>query len=149
VVGTSIFDRFLRRFAGDTVRVSITNWGGVFFVVTGLFRRAHSYMLISTQPLDENRKTRVDVIVFVRRSRFRPLGALMEPLSLWMRRLFTWGFMRDEFERLRGIRYSPHTLIEADRELIEFFRWAARLPREGDAPAHNGRPGETCHQVEA
>jgi hypothetical protein len=43
--------------------------------------------------------------------------------------------MRGEFEELAGIRYSPHTLIAADRELVDFFHWAASLPR----PVWGGR----------
>jgi hypothetical protein len=139
VVGTSIFDRCLRRFAGDPVRVTITNWGGVFFVVTGAFRHVQSRMLISVQPLESNRRVQIDVIVFIPRWRFRPMGMVAEPLSLFLRRLFTWGFMREELYQLAGIRYSPHSLIESDDEVIEFFRWAAALPRgEVECPGWNG-----------
>jgi phenylpropionate dioxygenase-like ring-hydroxylating dioxygenase large terminal subunit len=140
VVGTSVFDRCLRAFAGDRVAVSIVNWGGVFFVVSGLFRRVHSRMLVAVRPLDGNRQIEVEVTVFVRRGRFRPAAAPAEALALWVRRLFTWGFLREEFQRLAGIRYSPHTLIECDRDLVEFFRWAADLPGdEGGSAAEASR----------
>jgi phenylpropionate dioxygenase-like ring-hydroxylating dioxygenase large terminal subunit len=42
VTGNSIYDRLLRRLAGDIVEVSITNWGGTYMLVTGTFRRTTS-----------------------------------------------------------------------------------------------------------
>ena len=154
VVGASIFDRCLRRFAGDPVRVSITNWGGVFFVVTGTFRRIQSRMLISVQPLDANRRVTIDVIVFVKRWRFRPVGIVAERLSLWCRRLFTSAFMAEELHQLAGIRYSPETLIESDREIIEFFHWAAALPGSPDehglsAPTETDSAGDVVEHAAA
>jgi phenylpropionate dioxygenase-like ring-hydroxylating dioxygenase large terminal subunit len=139
VVGTSLFDRCLRRFAGDPVDVSITNWGGTFFTVTGSFRRAQSRLIVAARPSEDGEQTILDVFVFVQRWRRRWLGGLLEPVSLWVRRLFTWGFMHEEFRRLAGIRYSPHTLIDSDREMLDFFHWAAALPRESAPPQHQER----------
>jgi hypothetical protein len=121
VTGTSVFDVLIRQFLGDTVRVSITSWGGPFITVTGQFRRACSYILIATQPLDDER-TLAEVIVFARRGWLAPVG-------LWVRRLFTRAFMQDDIDLLGGVRYNPHTLIAADRPMIEFFQWLAALPQ--------------------
>jgi nitrite reductase/ring-hydroxylating ferredoxin subunit len=128
VTGNSIYDRLLRQFAGDVVDVSITNWGGTYMLVTGTFRRAKSYMLVMTQPRTEVR-LQVDVLVFARRSKWLLGQLLAEPVSLWLRRLFTRGFMAGEFHELAGIRYNPDSLIDSDRDMIEYFRWAAALPR--------------------
>jgi hypothetical protein len=128
VTGESIFDRLIRQFLGDVVLVSITSWGGPYILVTGRFRRACSYILIAAQPLEDG-KTLVEVIVFSRRSRARLAQALLQPFSLWIRRTFTRAFMQDDIDRLGGIRYNPHALIDSDRLLIEFFDWVARLPR--------------------
>jgi nitrite reductase/ring-hydroxylating ferredoxin subunit len=128
VTGMSIFDRLLRRFAGNTVEVNITNHGGTFIVVTGFFRRARSRMILATLPLGPGRMLQVDTIVFVQRSRFAIVRALIQPLSLWLRRWFTRAFMAHEFYELAGIHYSPHTLIKADQDLVNYFRWAASLP---------------------
>src|SRR5438477_13012989 len=62
VTGNSLFDRLLRCFAGPLVDVSITSWGGPFILVTGFFRRARSYILIATQPLDDEH-TLIETIV--------------------------------------------------------------------------------------
>jgi hypothetical protein len=128
VTGRSVFDRLIRRVAGDHVDVSITNHGGTFIVVTGFFRRARSRMLLVTLPLGPGQMLQVDTIVFVRRGRSAVGRALIQPLALWLRRLFTRAFMAHEFYDLAGIRYSPHTLIDADRNLVDYFRWAASLP---------------------
>jgi hypothetical protein len=123
LTGSSKFDRLLRRFAGPVVRVSITSWGGPLILVTGFFRRARSYLLIATQPLDPD-STLVETIVFA------PRGIpLLQPLGLWMRRWFTQGFIQDDIDRLGEIRYSPLTLVEGDRLMVEFFQWVAALPQ--------------------
>jgi hypothetical protein len=142
VTGKSVFDRLLRGFVGSEVDVSITSWGGPLVLVTGFFRRApstlalspggrgegaRSYILIAAPPLEDGR-TQVEVIVMAERSRLPVAKALVQPINLWLRRLFTVGFMRDDIDRLGSIRYNPMGLIESDRELLDFFRWAAELP---------------------
>jgi nitrite reductase/ring-hydroxylating ferredoxin subunit len=139
VSGRSIFDRFLRPLAGRHVDVAITCWGGPLFLVTGFFRRVRSYILIATQPL-EGGNTLTEVIVFAPRSRFA-VARLLQPLSLWVRRWFTRGFMADDISRLGGIRYNPHSLIASDQLLLEFFHWAAELPQDRGARATEGRNG--------
>jgi nitrite reductase/ring-hydroxylating ferredoxin subunit len=131
VTGKSIFDRLLRGFVGREVDVSITSWGGPFILVTGFFRRARSYILIAAQPLEDGR-TKLEVIVFAERSLWPIARVFLQPLNLWIRRLFTTGFTRDDMDRIGSARYNPGGLIESDRELIEFFRWAAELP--GSSP---------------
>ncbi len=126
VTGGSVFDRLIRRFAGDPVEVTITSWGGPFILVTGFFHRARSYMIIATQPMPDGR-TRVELIVFAPRAQ-KPWARLLRPVGLEVRRLLSRAFMRDDVDRLGGIRYNPHTLIEADRLLIDYFHWAAALP---------------------
>jgi nitrite reductase/ring-hydroxylating ferredoxin subunit len=127
VSGRSVYDRLLRPLAGSHVEVAITNWGGPLILVTGFFERARSYMIIATQPL-EGEKTLVEVIVFAPRSRSAAIR-LLQPIGLLVRRWFTQGFMADDIRFLGGIRYNAHSLIESDRLLLEYFQWAASLPR--------------------
>jgi nitrite reductase/ring-hydroxylating ferredoxin subunit len=136
VTGHSVYDRLLRRFAGGLVEVSITTWAGPFILVTGFFRRACSYLLIAGQPLGP-RQSLVEVLVYAPRCRGRLAQALLAPLGLEVRRAFTRGFLRDDLDRLAGICYNPHTLIEADRLLIEYFAWVADLPQ---GPSRAARP---------
>jgi hypothetical protein len=120
VTGDSLFDRLLRWFAGDPVEVSITSWAGPLILVTGCFRRARSYIWIAAQPLTEH-QTLVEIIPFAPRSRGWLARALLQPLSLAIRRRFTRGFMQDDIDRLGGIRYSAHApvrFIEAPEFLL-------------------------------
>jgi hypothetical protein len=144
VTGRSVFDRLIRWGAGDLVEVSITTWGGPLILVTGFFRRARSYILIATHPLKTG-QTQVEVVVFAPRG--TRLAALVQPLGLWVRRLFTRAFMQDDIDRLGGIHYNPVGLIETDHELIEFFRWAAALPSGPGEWCAAGDAGQPVHDV--
>jgi phenylpropionate dioxygenase-like ring-hydroxylating dioxygenase large terminal subunit len=126
VAGNTIFDRLLRWFVGEQVEVSMTNWGGTIIVVTGQFRRTRSTLISFMEPLEENGCAQ-NVLVFARRS---ALGFLVNPVRLGLRRLFTRGFLADEFETLAGIRYTPAGLLECDRPMIDFYLWLAQLPQD-------------------
>jgi nitrite reductase/ring-hydroxylating ferredoxin subunit len=124
VAGGSIYDRALRVGVGDRVEIEITNWGGPFVTVKGRFRRATSYIVIVVQPLDRNRAL-TDALVFAPR---RGVAAL------WLRRLFTRGFIGGDLHRLSGIQYNPDTFIETDHVMVEFLHWLASLPRVKEGP---------------
>ncbi len=135
ITGDALADGLLRRFVGKTVDVTITSWGGPLFLVTATYRRARSYILIITRPADGGHTT-TEVIPCAPRSRHALGRALWTPLSLWARRFFTREFMRKDFDRLDGLRYNPRTLIETDREMVEFFNWVVSLPKTN----HQGEP---------
>jgi nitrite reductase/ring-hydroxylating ferredoxin subunit len=133
VVGGNLHDRLLRRFAGDRVDVSITNWAGVFVVVTGTFARTTSYLIVHTRPLCAER-SRLEVLIYCRKG--PPLlRALFDPLKLEIRRWLTHGFMAEEFVTLAGIRYNPETLRPGpDQNMIDFFRWLTHAARGQPEP---------------
>ena len=135
ITGDALADSLLRRLVGKTVDVTITSWGGPLFLVTATYRRACSYIFIITRPADGGR-TVTDVIPCAPRSQNAVGRALWMPLSLWARRFFTREFMCKDFDRLDGLRYNPRTLIESDREMIEFFSWVVSLPQTN----HQGEP---------
>ncbi|MBA3483475.1 MAG: Rieske 2Fe-2S domain-containing protein, partial [Pirellulales bacterium] len=114
VTGTSAYDRFLKRFVGREVQISITSWGGPHVLVEGVFGRAHSRLLVTSQPLDE-RRTLSEVIVFAKRSRNSIKAALVDRVNLRIRRRFTQAFMRYDIDKLAGVRYHPHGLTPQDR----------------------------------
>ena len=154
VTGNSIFDRLLRWFVGHEVKVSITSWGGPLVLVTGSFRRAQSYIWIAAQPSEEEQSL-VEVIVFAPRRSNGLARLLLQPLSLWLRRLFTRGFMKGDIDRLPGVRYQPHRLTAGDRHLIDYFQWLTTLPREvteqgceamGESAGVPGGNGSLCKE---
>jgi phenylpropionate dioxygenase-like ring-hydroxylating dioxygenase large terminal subunit len=142
IVGNSWRDRVLRLLVGDTVTLTVNNWGGTFYVVKAEFPRACSRFLVSFRPLEDGR-THFDVIVFARRG-WRELG-------LAARRWFTRGHLVSEARQVRDTRYRPARLIAADGDMIECFWWLAALPgqsaetpaatsSESDAPAPGRAP---------
>jgi hypothetical protein len=143
VVGDSIFDRLLRRFVGGVVDISITCWGGPMVLVTGFFQKAESYLLISLNPQGPL-STVTSIIVFTQRKPGKLVRRLLEPISLWLRRIFTQGFMQDDRDRLHGVRYNPATLMPSDQMMRDFFEWLeerhvdARTSRSRQSPCGVG-----------
>lgn len=132
VTGTSLPDRLIRTFAGETVDVTITAWAGNLVSVIAKFPRATSRVVFSTQPAPGDR-TAAQLLVFIEQ------GSLwrrwLDPLDLLVRRAMTMTFIRDDTLRIRQALYRPATLIEADRTMIDYFHWLAALPqtRKDDA----------------
>lgn len=140
VVGRTVLDRFLRRFAGDTVEISITAWGGSFFVIEGRFARVRSRFLVVTQPRRDG-TTLCEGIAFGPRRANPIVRSLWGNPSLWVRRVFTYGYLLDETRRLRGTLYRPESLVEDDRDMVDFYRWVVSLPQgEADRVATTHRP---------
>lgn len=126
VIGQTIFDRILRRVAGRTVNITLTIWGGNMAVITADFGRVRSGFLMAMQPI-ENSQTLCQGIVYARRT--HNLLRCFAPINLWILRLFTFGYLADEVRRLRGTRYNPASLGPNDKDMTEFFQWAASLPQ--------------------
>lgn len=122
VAGKSLRDRLTRRFAGDEVTLAITDWCGTLSFATASFRRTTSYGLVVREPL-ENGGVRVQVIVFVKRSTGRIGRVLRDPANIAIRRYFIKKFLTADAIRLDGVRYNRHGLIEADRDMVEYFHW--------------------------
>ncbi|MGA8224594.1 MAG: Rieske 2Fe-2S domain-containing protein [Candidatus Acidiferrales bacterium] len=128
VIGESVFDRILRVVAGRTVEITLTIWGGNVGVITADFRRVRSGFLIAMQPLEDG-QTLCQGIVYARMN--HGLRGLLDPVNLWLRRLFTFGYLAEEARRLRGTHYQPASLGEVDKDMIEYFQWAASMPQSG------------------
>ena len=132
VEGGTLRDRLTKAFAGDRVTLTVTDWCGNLIFVTAKFRRTTSYGMVSAVPAGENR-TSVRVTVFVRKSRGAIGQKLFDPLNARLRSYFIREFLRPDAERLTGVRYNPQSLIEADREMAEYFAWLAKASN-GVAP---------------
>jgi nitrite reductase/ring-hydroxylating ferredoxin subunit len=128
VLGRTTLDKFLKTFAGRSVEITITNWGGTFVVISGDFSHARSRFIIATRPI-ENGHTLCEGIVFGPRSGNPLTQLLVQPVMLALRRLFTHGYLKDEANHLLGTRYNPECMIENDRDMIEFFNWVVSLPQ--------------------
>jgi phenylpropionate dioxygenase-like ring-hydroxylating dioxygenase large terminal subunit len=124
VSGNSLQDRLTRTFAGDVVTLGIVDWCGSLSFATAEFGRTSSFGLVAREPLNDGR-VRVDVIVFARRSA-RPWQQIVwDPLHLAVRRQFIKRFLTADAIRLNGVRYNQTGLIEADRDMADYFNWVA------------------------
>jgi len=121
IIGESWRDRILRRIVGNTVALTVHNWGGALYVVKAEFPRACSRFVVSFRPI-ENGRTHFDVIVFARRG----LAATGLPARRW----FTRGHLLSEAAQIRHTQYRPARFIAADKDMIEFFCWLAALPQQ-------------------
>jgi phenylpropionate dioxygenase-like ring-hydroxylating dioxygenase large terminal subunit len=138
VSGDSLQDRVTRLFAGKRVTMAITDWCGNLMFATATFRRTRSYGMVITEPTE--RGTIVRVIVFVPRSATW-IGRLFKDwLHAWIRRLFIMRFLASDAQRLDGACYNPHSLIEADRDLADYFRWLAIVSHGRAAPPEPAHP---------
>jgi aminopyrrolnitrin oxygenase len=121
IIGESRRDAVLRLLVGNTVRLTVNNWGGTLYVVQAKFPRACSRFIVSFRPLEDGR-THFDVIVFA------PRG--LAQLGLPLRRWFTRGHLVSEAEQVRQTQYRPARFIAADADMVECFQWLASLPQQ-------------------
>lgn len=124
VSGDTIQDRLTRMIAGEAVTLKIVDWCGSLSFATAEFGRTSTYGLVAREPLPRGR-VKVDVIVFVRRSRSAWGRAIWDPIHVAIRRQFIKNFLTEDAIRLEGVRYTPERLIDADRDMASYFRWVA------------------------
>jgi phenylpropionate dioxygenase-like ring-hydroxylating dioxygenase large terminal subunit len=146
VTGDGWRDALTRRFSGPHVRMSVTVWAGTNILVTAAFARTTSYGMVFVRPLGETR-THLRTIVWVPRRRGRVARAAVDPVDAFVRRRFIRAFVADDTTRSDGIRYNPATLIDADRELADYFAWLTNISN-GAAPANGGGGGGGPHGAE-
>lgn len=140
IAGASAYDSILRHVLNRQVSISITTWGGTLVLISGDFGAMRSQFLISIMPVEEQRSI-CSVVVFSRRGANRLARWLYQPISLALRKSFTRGYLVDEAAKLGQPRYLPQHLIAADRELIDYFCWVARLPQSRSALASLAQRG--------
>ena len=139
VTGTSARDRLTRRFSGPRVRMSVTSWAGTVILVTAAFRRTTSYGMVFVRPVPAAApaagRSVVRIVVWVPRRRTRLARSVLDPVDAAVRRSFIRAFLRPDVMASDGVRYTPGTLIDADRELAEYMRWLSALcgSRSGSA----------------
>jgi nitrite reductase/ring-hydroxylating ferredoxin subunit len=126
VVGDSLQDRLTRLLAGREAALSITDHCGNVMLATATFRRVQTFGMVVTTPLAPDRVL-VRVLVMMRRNRNPIFRALIDPLSLAIRRTFINRFLAADIISLAGVRYDPARLIGADRIMAEYFQWLAEV----------------------
>ena len=138
VTGCDLRDRLLRLVAGGRVRLDATVWSGTLALVRSTFRRSVTFGLVELRPVGRDR-TRVTVRIGVRRRAGARLLAAV-------RADFVRAFLEPDVALLAGARYYPERLCEADRALIDYFRWLAPVTRGALIP-EAGSVGPTSDVV--
>jgi hypothetical protein len=105
---------------------------------TATFWRTRSFGMVITEPTAGGALVRV--IVFVPRSAGWLGRLLKDPLHAAIRRFFIKRFLTADAHRLNGARYNPLGLIDADRDLAEYFRWLSITSHGRPAPPEPEHP---------
>jgi hypothetical protein len=126
VTGHGVRDRLTRCFSGSEVTMTVTSWSGTLVLVTAKFRRTTSYGLVCITPIN-SAESHLRTIVWVPRSRSTLGRALFDPIDAAVRRSFIRAFVQSDQVRSEGIRYTPGTLIDADKCLSDYFQWLLAL----------------------
>jgi hypothetical protein len=129
VSGDSWRDRITRAWSGEQCTLSAIVWGGPLVLVTAQFRRTTSYGMVTIQPLAEA-KSLARILVWVPR-RTHAGGRIINVLDAAVRRAFIRAFLRPDVTAADGIRYTPGTLIDADRELASYMQWLSDTSQLG------------------
>lgn len=143
VSGESWRDSVTRLASGSRLTMTITVWGGLLIFVEAKFRKSTTYGMLCLLPEGPERTIGVNLI-FVRRR--EGLGRVLDPLDARIRRHFVRQFLGADLRVLQGLRFSPASLIEADRTMREYLNWlpGATIPTATDS---NGNCEEvSCDQ---
>lgn len=131
IAGSNLFDRLLRVFLGKRVAISMTVFSGSFIMVTGDFERfARSRFFLNVIPVSPT-YTRIEGLIFKKKSRIPFFDRFISPIQFRVRRWFTAGYLRNEAESIGHHSYRPTALTAEDGELKEYFRWLARICKQG------------------
>ncbi len=128
VIGSSLTDRLMRRFAGDRVTLHVDDWCSTFILTRSTLSKTESFGVLSTVPIGP-RQTLVHVTCCGWKSKTGIARVLWDPLSARLRRLFIREFLRPDVKLLAQTDYSPHSLLEIDQQYVEYMQWLAALPR--------------------
>jgi hypothetical protein len=83
--------------------------------------------------------------MMARRSKARVKRLMWDPIHVTVRRYFIKKFLTADAMRLNGVRYNPGGMIEADRDMVEYFNWLAKVAngRADDSSLEK----EYCHSA--
>jgi phenylpropionate dioxygenase-like ring-hydroxylating dioxygenase large terminal subunit len=138
-VGTGTwYDRFVHSFSGPVATMTATNWSGSLVFVRVDMQRTTTFGMVSLRPLGKERVL-VHIFAFLPRSHSAIFARVWDPMRTELRLYFIQQFLKDDVERLEGVRAGTLNLIGADLELARYFQWLAS--------SANGIPAVTDQNV--
>lgn len=129
------YDRLIRVVSGPQATMTAINWSGSLILVTAQLKRTTTYGMVSLRPLRDH-QVLVQIFAWLPRSHPRALHVL-DQLSAAIRLRLIGQFLRDDAALLNRIRPGVLNLIEADRDLAQYFRWIAGSIKEAAIQSAN------------
>lgn len=128
VVGRSIADNITKRFGGVEVRLGVTDWCSSMIFAHSRLKRTETFGMVAVIPISPTR-TKAHVTVMARVSDGPIRRKTLDGARAAVRRFLIRDFLRSDIHRLSGTRFSPHTLIDIDKQFLEYFQWLAGVIR--------------------
>lgn len=128
VVGDSITDTITKRFGGAEVRLNVADWCSTMVFAHSRLKRTETFGMVAVTPISPIR-TMAHITVMARSSEGAIKHRMLDPLRAAIRRLLIRDFLRSDIHRLKGTRFSPHTLVDIDQQFLEYFHWLAGVIR--------------------
>jgi hypothetical protein len=144
VAGDTWRDRLTRIVSGDRLTMSITVWGGLLMFVEAKFRRTTTYGLLCLLPTGLRRTEAVNII-FVERGG-GAARAILDPVSAHVRRNFIRNFLSADVRLLSGLRYSPATLLDEDRVMLDYLAWLQSGAAADETLRSSRQKEESCER---
>jgi nitrite reductase/ring-hydroxylating ferredoxin subunit len=123
VTGTGLADRVMKWLSNDTIRVTITCYGGPLFTVESMLKHRRSMLLLGVMPTP----TGVTITpVFVRK---RGSVAAIDKIGLAVARWLFTRFLEKDLGALHRMRFRPPAGLAPEDPLHQFLDFVAGLPR--------------------
>jgi len=91
-------------------------------------KRTETFGMVAVIPISPTR-TKAHVTVMARVSDGPIRRKTLDVTRAAVRRFLIRDFLRSDIHRLSGTRFSPHTLIDIDKQFLEYFQWLAGVIR--------------------
>ncbi len=122
VSGYGLADRLMRRLSADSVRATITCWGGSVVIVESGVGGRRASLVLCLAPSDDS----VDVLPIFCVPRTR-IGALAAS-SAWLTRYLYTSFLERDVRVLDRMRFRPNLSMPEDEALAECLSFLGSLP---------------------
>lgn len=126
VAGDGLADRIMRRLSADSVRATVTCWGGSIVIVESGVGRRRAALVLCLAPSEDS--VEVLPIFCVPRTR---LGAL-DAAGAWLARYLYTSFLERDVRVLDRMRFRPNLSMPEDEALGECLSFLGSLPDARD-----------------
>ncbi|MFA5505780.1 MAG: Rieske 2Fe-2S domain-containing protein [Vulcanimicrobiota bacterium] len=116
VTGGQLSDRLMRRLAPDGIRVTMTCYGGVLFLVNSVVGSRRASLLVGMEPEGDRTRLRLQI------------GSTGKGLQSVLARYLYTAFLKSDLKPMAGVRLQPFTGLPVDATIERFARYLEGLP---------------------